>query len=103
VDDEESVEEVKESPRIEEIGDDNSPPIIEDYVSDEEDRHADVGPKPASASPIPINLDGLSHTAAAVKRGEDSRSEEAALSHHRRRVSWVDIDRILWPAWKDSR
>eukprot|EP00962_Isochrysis_galbana_P032318 scaffold10597_cov124-Isochrysis_galbana.AAC.3 len=36
VEDENSVED-KESPRIKEIEDDNSPPIIEDYVSDEED------------------------------------------------------------------
>jgi len=44
---------------------------------------------------ILIDLDGPSHRhshiVAAVKRGEDSRTEETALTHHRLRISWDQL------------
>eukprot|EP00962_Isochrysis_galbana_P061256 scaffold36307_cov124-Isochrysis_galbana.AAC.2 len=89
--DETPVEEDKESPRIQEIEEDtdtdNSPPIIKDVDSDEEDLPVDGNSNPVNASPILLDLDGSSRNhshsnsqiVATVNRGEDSRSEDTAL------------------------
>eukprot|EP00962_Isochrysis_galbana_P004067 scaffold1133_cov122-Isochrysis_galbana.AAC.2 len=100
--DEPPVEENKESPRIQEIDEDadNSPPIINDVDSDEEDSPVESKTNPVSSSPIILDLDGSSHNhtqsnrqiVASVKRGDDSRSEDTALTHHRLRVSWDNIE-----------
>eukprot|EP00962_Isochrysis_galbana_P029700 scaffold9550_cov111-Isochrysis_galbana.AAC.5 len=96
------VEENKESPRIQEIDEDadNSPPIINDVDSDEEDSPEESKANPVNSSPIILDLDGSSRNpgqsnsqiVSSVKRGDDSRSEDTALTHHRLRVSWDNIE-----------
>eukprot|EP00962_Isochrysis_galbana_P019890 scaffold5797_cov115-Isochrysis_galbana.AAC.10 len=100
--DEPPVEENKESPRTQEIDEDadNSPPIINDVDSDEEDPPVESKANPVSSSPIILDLDGSSRNhgqsnsqiVSSVKRGDDSRSEDTALTHHRLRVSWDNIE-----------
>eukprot|EP00962_Isochrysis_galbana_P046850 scaffold18968_cov114-Isochrysis_galbana.AAC.3 len=80
------------------IYDVTSPPIVKDVDSDEEDPPVDCNSNPVNSSPIILDLDGRSHSqsnsqiVASVKRGDDSRSEDTALTHHRLRVSWDNIE-----------
>eukprot|EP00962_Isochrysis_galbana_P016955 scaffold4854_cov131-Isochrysis_galbana.AAC.8 len=78
----------------------NSPPIIKDVDSDEEDSPVESKANPVNSSPIILDLDGSSRNqsqsnsqiVASIKRGDDSRSEDTALTHHRLRVSWDNIE-----------